>query len=73
MLPTWEILVSEQLLNIRQCFRLLNISRSTFHLLRRRDPSFPAPNYVCGPTSPRWHRADVVAWIKRGTDATHVA
>ena len=42
----------------------LSVSRSTLHRLVA-GGRFPAPTYVLGPRSPRWHEADVDVWMAK--------
>ena len=41
--------MSSELLNVGQAASLLGIARNTFHKLRQRDKSFPAPSFAIGP------------------------
>ena len=55
-------------LNLSQAAHLGGISENLLRKLRLSSPSFPAPVITSTPTRPRFHRDDIEAFFRRGSD-----
>ena len=65
--PAAEQVALEPLMTVNDVVGILRCDRRTLERLRAAG-KFPKPAMTIG-RSPRWHAADVRAWIERGGDA----
>ena len=61
---------SGELLTINGVAALLSVDVSTLYRLRRDDPDFPRP-YAIRPTTLRFRRSDIDAWLDTKQEAPH--